>query len=646
MNQLQAFDGRYLRDGETLYRVIGRVQGKPAVILDLNGTRTEITVEEFHRQITKGNVSEGQDPIFCDRIMSIHETSEAAFRRCILELVQKYQNQGLKWPDIMDAIENYLKSDPRFSPRASALPSVRAVQNWRKNFVSKGSLGLIDNRFQSGNKVARYDDLFKEIVLELLEEAYLSSDRMTMTDLVRTSRVRYLAKCSELPDVEAGNHGWKAVESILKNYVPHSDVLKSRLGKKAARKALLQAGRFQIIEHAYDRLEVDSTQADIYVVYDDKLIRPWITLVVDAATGCIVGLVVSLENPTGLTTVTALYEAMKGNDEEFFDRFGIKNRVVNRGYPLAVVADQGSENSGSIIDRLLSTTAIEFQKNIPGHPEKKPFVERAMSTLKNFVTKLEGATQTREMSSLERYDRAKAEACWTFEEFVQKVQVWRYDVYGVTPRRRVQSPLKRRESPIESWQRLLTKDYVPDPPSKDVLTQIFFHHAEKRTLHQYGIEVGYVQYSSEELEMLEKDTKGKLVVEVRINPADIRAIIVSHPVSGEGLYVPCKDPDMPAISVAERDRIIALNRRDPDDYLAASEVLAALVEGKHHKPSKATTKARKDRHEAQRKRRDAEISDRSNGSNRPVAKGIVTPPTMPVFAPNRRNRISTRGSST
>lgn len=103
---------------------------------------------------------------------------------------------------------------------------------------------------------------------------------------------------------------------------------------------------------------------------------------------------------------------------------------------------------------------------------------------------------------------------------------------------------------------------------------------------------------------------------------------------------------MPAISVAERDRIIALNRRDPDDYLAASEVLAALVEGKHHKPSKATTKARKDRHEAQRKRRDAEISDRSNGSNRPVAKGIVTPPTMPVFAPNRRNRISTRGSST
>ena len=95
----------------------------------------------------------------------------------------------------------------------------------------------------------------------------------------------------------------------------------------------------------------------------------------------------------------------------------------NSGYPLTVVADQGSENSGSIINRLLSTTTIELQKNIPGHPEKKPFVERVMSTLKNFVTKLDGATQTRELSPNDRYERAKSEACWTFDEFVQKVQV-------------------------------------------------------------------------------------------------------------------------------------------------------------------------------------------------------------------------------
>ncbi|MCF6431085.1 Mu transposase C-terminal domain-containing protein [Leisingera sp. MMG026] len=644
MNQLQAYDGRHLRNGETLYRVIGRVQGKPAVVLDLNGSQTSIPLEDFHRQIALGNVSEGQEPVFCDRIMTDEETSEAAYRKRILELVDRYQELGLTWNEIRSAIGIELQKDSRFASRASKLPAVRTIQKYRTEYCAMGRLALVDKRDQSGNYTVRYDDIFLEVVLDLLEESYLASDRMTMTDLVRQAQIKYLKRFSEdRPDEEPGNRGRKAVESILESYIPHSDVIKKRRGKRAARKALLQAGSFQKIDHAYDRLEVDSTQADIFVIYDGKLIRPWVTLVVDAATGFIVGLVVSLENPTGLTTATTLYEAMTGNDEAFFDRFGITNRVLVAGHPLTVVADQGSENSGSIINRLLSMTAIELQKNIPGHPEKKPFVERAMSTLKTFVTKLDGATQTREMSTKDRYERAKAEACWTFDEFVQKVQVWRYDVYGGLPRRRVQSPLKRRESPIESWQRLSAEAYVPEPPSKQHLAQLFFHHVEKRTVHNYGIEVGYVQYSAWELRELKKNTKGKLEVEVRINPADIREVIVSHPKSGEAFYVPCKDPDMPAISVAERDRILALNRRDPDDYLPASEVLAALVAGKHHKPSKATTKARKDRHAVQRKRRDAEITERSSGSSGPVPRYDASRPMMPVCAPKRRNRISARG---
>ena len=645
MNRLQAYDGRHLRDGEDCYLVVGRVHGKPAVALDLNGSRTEITLEEFHRQIALGNVSEGQKPIFCDRVFNDEESSEAAFRKRLLGLVDRYQQLGLTWDGMRDPMRRELIKDSRFASRASKIPAKRTIQKYRADFCEKGSLALVDKRPQSGNYTVRYDDIFLETVLDLLEESYLASDRMTMADLVRQSQLRYLKRFSEeRPNEKPGkNRGRKAVESIIDNYIPHSDVLKRRLGKRAARKALLQAGSFQKIEHAYDRIEVDSTQADIFVIYDGKLIRPWITLAVDAATGFIVGLVVSLENPTGLTTATALFEAMTGNDDEFFDRFGIKNRVHVAGYPLTVVADQGSENSGSIINRLLSTTAIELQKNIPGHPEKKPFIERAMSTLKTFVTKIEGATQTQDLDFKDRYERAKSEACWTFDEFIQKVQVWRYDVYGALPRRRVQSPLKRRESPIESWRRLSAEAYVPEPPTKQKLAQLFFHHAERRVVHNYGIEVGYVQYSSWELRDLKRNTKGKLEVEVRINPADIREIIVSHPRSGEAYYVPCKDPEMPAISVAERDRIIALNRRDPDDCLTAHEVLAALVAGKHHKPSKATSKGRKERHAAQRRRRDDEITHRSNEPNSPVSPDNATHPTMLVCAPKRRNRISERG---
>ena len=295
---------------------------------------------------------------------------------------------------------------------------------------------------------------------------------------------------------------------------------------------------------------------------------------------------------------------------------------------MTVVADQGSENSGAVIDRLLNSTSIELQKNIPGHPEKKPFVERGFGTMKDFVTQLEGATKTRELCSTERHDKAKAEACWTFEEFEQKLQVWRYDVYGCLTRRKVQSPLKRPETPTESWHRLQNEAYVPEPPSKQQLAQMFYCHAEQRTVHNYGIEVGYVQYSSWELRDLKRNSKNTLEVEVRINPADIREIAVIHPKSREIIYVPAKDPDLPAISVAERDRIIALNRRDADECLSAREILAALVAGKHHKPSKAVSKGLKARHAAQRERRNAEIASSEKKARADVVSKVSSDPSI------------------
>ena len=136
MNPLQAYDGRHLRNGETLYRVIGRVQGKPSVVLDLNGMKTEISLEDFHRQIAIGNVSEGQAPVFCDRVMNDDELSEAAFRKRILELAVRYQELGLKWSEIRSAISIELQKDPRFAPRASKLPAVRTIQKYRKDYLS------------------------------------------------------------------------------------------------------------------------------------------------------------------------------------------------------------------------------------------------------------------------------------------------------------------------------------------------------------------------------------------------------------------------------------------------------------------------------------------------------------------------------
>lgn len=644
MNTFHHFDGRHLRDGETIYRVLGRVSGKPAVRLDRDGAVTEITLEEFHHQISLGNVTEGQEPVFNDRVMTVEEASEAEFRKFLLQRVNRLRELGVIWDRIRETLSEDLKNEPRFAARAAKVPAVRTIQNYLKEYEAKGNLALCDKRSQSGNRTIRYDELFRETVLDLLEESYLTSDRMTVTALVKQAKIRYLREITKLdPHSKPGPCDRKAVESVIDRHIPHSDVVKRRKGTRLARKETLQAARFQKVEHAYDRIEIDSTQADIWVIYDGNLIRPWITMAVDAATGFIVGLRVSLDHPTASTTIAVLYQAMAEDDDAFFDRYGIKNRVRVAGYPLTVVADQGSENSGPAIDHLLSITTIELQKNIPGHPEKKPFVERAVRTLNDFATQLEGASKTRQISSKDRHDIAKAEACWTFDEFEQKLQIWRYDVYGCLPRRRVQSPLQRRESPIESWRRLSDEAYVPEPPSKQRLAQIFYSIAKTRVVHKYGIEIDYIQYSSQKLRDLEQNTPGQLKVEVRVNPASIRDILVVHPTSGQTIFVPCKDPDLPDISTDELARIIALNRRDSDEALSAHEVMAALIAGKHHKPSKATTKGVKERHAAQRKRRDDVIAQQSSGAGSAIDSDDSHRPAIPVIAPTARNRINARG---
>lgn len=643
MTIVQKVDGRHLRKDDEVYTVIGRVPGMSAVRIELDGVQSQITLEDFHAAIARGDVSDAQEPVFDGCVFTPEERSEAAYRKRLLEIVECCQSRGLKWPQIIETTQKQLEEEGYFAAYAAEMPAVRTIQHWRKRVHLKGHSGLVDSRSsESGNRTARHDEDFEQIVLDIVEEQYVRSDRVTVTYVANTARAKYLKLCDK-EGRKPKPCGRRSVEAIIRSFVVHEDALKTRMGADAARPILLQAGRFQRIDYAYDRIEIDSTLADIFVIYEGNLIRPWVTLAIDAATGFIVGMVVSLANPSGATTVAALYEAMTGQDDDFFDLHGIKNRVQVRGNPLTVVADQGSENSGDIVNRLLEVTGVELQKNIPGRPEKKPFVERSMGTLRNFVTQLPGAAQTRQMPAQTRTAKAMKEACIDFDDFVSRLQRWRFDIYGQLPRRRVQSPLRRQESPTEAWNRLLTLAHVPEPLSRNELIRMFYCVRETRCLFRYGIEVGRVQYWSWDLAQIQRNSPTTVEVEVWTNPADIRSVIVVHPDSGRPLMVRCKDPEMPPLTAVERDRLLSLNRLDPDAALSAYEALAALVEGFHHAPRKSRSKVAKGKEEAKRLHRDKEII--RNSQARAVHEDLIEPSTamLSIEVPTKRNKIAKRG---
>ncbi|WP_199528481.1 hypothetical protein [Ruegeria sp. A3M17] len=99
--------------------------------------------------------------------------------------------------------------------------------------------------------------------------------------------------------ISPGNCGRKAVEAIV-NTLPHSDVLKWRLGSKEAKRHLRVAQKYQTVERPYERIELDCTEADI-ILADERgnpIGRPHVCAAIDCATGWIVALIVTLHKPT------------------------------------------------------------------------------------------------------------------------------------------------------------------------------------------------------------------------------------------------------------------------------------------------------------------------------------------------------------
>ena len=589
MTVLKNIDGRYLQKEGEVYKILGEDAAEPVVWLETeDGQRRFITKADLRFSISQGHVSEAREPVFGHSARSPRQKRSIEIKKAVLSAVQDARRAGLTWSKAVQEARQSLEAR-NYAELPNPFPAVRTIQNWIKEFAEKGNSALMDRRCNSGNRTKRHDVVFETIVLDLLEERFLTSDLMTVDTLVRISGVEYRRTC-EKAGLTPSPHGRKVIETILKS-LPHDDVVKGRLGSKAARKRLIQAGRLYNIKDPFERLEIDSSRVDIFVIvdHDGTYARPWITVAIDCATGVVLGMIIRIAAPDGMATVMTLREAMTPHDEAFFVRHGIKTRRQAFGTPLAVIADQGSENKGSAVDHLIQSIETEFQLAIPGHPEKKPHVESFFKTFSNFVTQFPGATKSAEYAARERTKIAQKENLLTLEDFINLVQRWRFDVYGHQERRRIQSAIRTKESPWHAWERLEKENLLPEPPSMSQIVELFFCDRRTRRLHKYGVEVEKIQYSNELLQSLLR-TQNVREVEVLLDPMDIRSIRVVHPLTGETFAVKSKLEDLPAISFAELKRICAKQPSVKDaDEIDPDEIRAALFAEYHHPPSSART---------------------------------------------------------
>lgn len=635
---IERHDGRLLLLGEVAHEVLGRVLGREVVKLrSPDGNTHEISVADFNAFVSAGRTYDPSSGPH--RLLTPAQRREQVFRRKVVVLAMQLGDEGYSWPDRIVEIKRRLHDDPVFTERHKAFPSERTVQKWQADWAKGGEAALAPRTSKCGNRNRRHDELFETLALDVIEEAYLPHDRMTITEITAQAQHRYLAACAER-GIQPSPHGRKIVERIIES-LPHSGVVKSRLGKRNARRRLLNAIRPIKVEAPLDRVELDCTIGDVHVANPegDPVGRPTICAAVDAATGVILALQVKLGPPDAALVASVLKEIMTPKGEAFFARYGIENRLEANGRPQLIVVDQGSENSGELLQTVVRAAGLELNKCLPGHPEKKPFIERMFRDLNAFLQTLPGSAKTRLLPRQERTQVAMKEACYTLDELNAILQKWRYDSHAMLPKRRVQSALRTKEAPAVCWRRLAASGLVPEPPTPAELRQMFMLSIGYRRLHRYGIELHGLMYASDQLAAMWAKLGERQTVEVRYDPSDVREIAVFDPSTGVHFAVPCKDPDMPAISFAELKEYRRPTEALKRDELAARSVSYRLAAGTLAPAAqKPKTKLQQRKAKEIARQRRTEVIDRGRSSHlASMAHEDAAPAPLPALKIRRPN---------
>ena len=639
--QVHEYDGRRMRHGGEEMIVVGQAVDEPVVLLRGHDDEIyKISLETFRHAISAGYVHSTSDRED-GRIPTPNEKERLLLRLEVLRTIDQLKRAGKIWAQIRKALWSHFQASLREHGFATP-PTARTLQKWRKDHIEGGDQALVPKYSRCGNREYRHDLLFDDIVLDHIEQAYAASDRMNITELSEDAATTYEQRCAEL-GMKPGPCGRRIVERLVAE-LPHDDLLKRRVGAKEARADCIKATRLIKVAAPLDRVEIDCTTADVFVVdRQGKCIgRPTICAVIDAATGVILALVLSISEPDQALVCRALKEAMTPKPDAFFDQHDIQNRLQAYGRPKLIVADNGSEFSGPLIENAVKQCALEFRKAEPGHAERKPFIERLFREINRFLRTLLGASASELRPAQTRTAIAMKEACLTIDDVEHLLQQWRYDKYALRKRRRVMSPLLSPEAPTDCWNRLEVEHVIPGPPTPEELDTMFMVEQRRLTLQRYGIQVGRIQYHGPELADLQRRKGTGIKLDVRFDPHDVRLIKVWDEDLGRHIDVWAKDPDMPAISAAEAKRL-----QQGSGPLTAAEAATGVADGSFAKPKKASGKTARQRHDAKIEERRRTIAEMSNAPPAPAATPAPAAPSskLAVRRPSAAARIGSAAPS-
>lgn len=272
-----------------------------------------------------------------------------------------------------------------------------------------------------------------------------------------------------------------------------------------------------------DSFQIDATIADVYVVYkfDRSVVlgRPVIYSVNDTATRMIVGLHVTLGNPSWNSVKHALYNTFTSKSD-FCQRYGIQIKDIDwpcHHAPREIICDRG-EMIGLQPEDNLPLCTLRFTG--AGRPEMKGVVERTFRIYNDeHLHNLDGTTRGKSYSRMDTKPATKA--TYTLDEITKilTTEVLKQNAKSNSDVKNLKLIIQSGQvaSPVNAWNLYLSKHQhsLKIYPSQQVLANLLNKTTVSVT--EYGFEKGDLCYTCEEAEASDLFTLSKRFGEYKLD---------------------------------------------------------------------------------------------------------------------------------
>ena len=460
------------------------------------------------------------EDICSEDLSSLSPSEQAEVLRRYNYITSLKQESVVSWTESLEGkISNIAKQLDDANP-----PNWRTVARWHSAYQSAGySIKGLCRKKNLGNRNPRITPEIKQLIQQAIE-AYKTEEKITYQAAYEVLDRLIVDKNKNM---ELMNKPLLTIPTI-KTFVRHVkaespyELMVAREGKRKADIEFAAIGQSLKLTRVLQRVEVDHTKLDLFVVDDKTLMplgRPWLSTAVDALTRSIVGFYIGFNPPSFLSLIKLLRQTIIPKHflrEKYPD---IKNEWVCCGVPETFVFDNGKEFWSKDLEIILAELNIQKQFNPVQKPWLKGKVERMYGTInKKLLCPLPGKTFSNILEK-DDYDPEK-HARIRFSTFIWVFYKWVVDVYQQEP------SVKGSLIPDLAW-----KDNILDFPPRHVdpkrLDIILGRTAESK-LRRGGIQYQNIRYDSTELAAF-RGRHGSMPVTYKVDPDDLGHIYVFDP---------------------------------------------------------------------------------------------------------------------